>query len=108
MNFPMQSNGAVMLREAVKAFAFETKLDVVCTLHDAVYVTCREDEADEVIATMKAIMARAVEAVIGPAVPIDVGVNVYTHEGGYRDKRGDDMLDRVRSLLEAILQPKAA
>ena len=49
MNFPMQSNGAVMLREAVKMLAFETDLDVACTLHDAIYVNCREEEVVEVV-----------------------------------------------------------
>ena len=108
MNYPMQSNGAAMLREAVKMLAFETSLDVVCTLHDAIYVTCSVSEKDAVVADLKAIMDRAVERVIGNSVKIEVGVNVYTHEKGYRDKRGDVMLGRVVDLLEDIRQPRAA
>ena len=60
------------------------------------------------VADLKAIMDRAVERVIGNSVKIEVGVNVYTHEKGYRDKRGDVMLGRVVDLLEDIRQPRAA
>ncbi|MGH1573902.1 DNA polymerase [Methylobacterium sp. P31] len=112
MNYPMQSNGAAMLREAVKMLAFETSLDVVCTLHDAIYVTCAASEKNAVIADLTAIMDRAVERVIGSAVKIEVGVNIYTRETGYRDKRGDVMLARVVDLLDNLLgdpaQPHAA
>src|SRR4051812_36040575 len=101
----MQSNGAVMLREAVKMLAFETDLDVPCTLHDAIYVNCRVDEVDGVVATLKDNMSRAVEAVIGTAVKIDIGVTVYTHEQGYTDKRGAKTLELVRERLAEILLP---
>lgn len=53
-------------------------------------------------------MNRAVERVIGSTMKIEVGVNVYTHETGYRDKRGDAMLGRVLDLLGEIMQPQAA
>src|SRR4051812_7836186 len=108
MNFPMQSNGAVMLREAVKMLAFETDLDVACTLHDAIYVNSRGEDVDDVLSTLTGIMDRAVERVIGTTVKIEAGVNVYTHEEGYRDQRGDETLARVINLLKDIQSDKAA
>jgi hypothetical protein len=53
-------------------------------------------------------MDRAVAQVIGTAVTIDVGINVYTHDQGYTDKRGNETLDRVRVLLKDLLLGKAA
>jgi hypothetical protein len=97
-----------MLREAVKALAFESDLDVPCTLHDAIYVNCRVEDQENVIRVLKEKMARAVEAVIGSEVTIDIGISVYTHQDGYTDRRGDETLDRVRVLLEDLLLPKAA
>ncbi|MGA4555710.1 hypothetical protein, partial [Methylorubrum aminovorans] len=88
--------------------AWETSLDVVCTLHDAIYVSCPVSEQDAAVADLTAIMDRAVERVIGSTVKIEVGVNVYTHETGYQDKRGDAMLVRVLDLLGEIMQPQAA
>ena len=108
MNFPMQSNGAVMLREAVKMLAFETDLDVACTLHDAIYVNCREEEVVEVVPILTEIMDRAVERVIGTTVKIEAGVKVYTHEEGYRDQRGEETLARVTDLLGDVRAAPAA
>lgn len=99
---------AVRFAVGYKMLAFETSLDVVCTLHDAIYVSCAVSEKDTVIKKLTAIMDRAVERVIGSAVKIEIGVNVYTHETGYRDKRGDVMLGRVVDLLEDLRQPRAA
>ena len=84
--------------------AFETDLDVVCTLHDAIYVNCREEEVVEVVPILTEIMDRAVERVIGTTVRIEVGVKVYTHEEGYRDQRGDKLWP-VSSTCSRIFSP---
>jgi DNA polymerase-1 len=46
-NFPMQANGAAMLRRAVYHVYQTRVLDLVCPLHDALYIRCRESEAEK-------------------------------------------------------------
>jgi len=81
---------------------------VACTLHDAIYVNCRADEVTGAVPILTEIMDRAVKRVIGTDVKIDVGVKIYTHEEGYRDQRGDEILARVTDLLTRIHAAKAA
>jgi ATP-dependent protease HslVU (ClpYQ) peptidase subunit len=102
LNYDMQSNGAVMLREAVKILAYETDLDVVASLHDAIYIQCREEDAEEAGVALVRAMQRAARKVVGEAVEIGVGLTLYTHEEGYRDSRGDKTLEIVRRLLDEI------
>lgn len=102
MNFPMQGNGAVMLREAMKILAFQTDLDVVCSLHDAIYIQCQEDQAEAATKILKDAMRRAVRIVIGDDIQIAVDAKVYTHAEGYIDKRGTKTLQTIKYLLAAL------
>lgn len=102
MNFPMQSNGAVCLRESIKKLAFETDLNVVCTLHDAIYIYCHKDEAEASKAILKRIMNEAITDVIGDEIKVAVDFNEYTHETGYYDARGTKTLQVVVDLLTDI------
>ncbi|MFK5949943.1 MAG: hypothetical protein QM500_14360 [Methylococcales bacterium] len=45
----MQSNGAAMLRQAVINCCNSGDIDVVCTLHDAIYITCTDDQSEKAI-----------------------------------------------------------
>lgn len=102
MNVPMQGNGAAMLRDAIRRLAFDTDLDVVCSLHDAVYAYCRAEDAERVSALLTQKMTEAAEATIGEGTRIDIGITVYTAEGGYFDKRGKATFDRVKALLDGL------
>lgn len=46
-NFPIQGLGAVIMRDAVK-LAFDRRLDVIYTLHDALYIECSSREPYEI------------------------------------------------------------
>lgn len=98
----MQSNGAVMLREAIENLAAETDIDVVCSLHNAIYAQCPLDRVEETKARVIDAMARAARWVTGPAVEVGVEAHVYTHETGYGDPRGDRVLGLVSELLAEI------
>jgi hypothetical protein len=102
INFPVQANAAMMLREAVKSVAFETDLQVLCTLHDAIYAYCREEDAEATKATLREHMQRAVKLVCLNGVPVEVGFSVYTHETGYTDERATDVLREIKAMVEAF------
>jgi hypothetical protein len=99
LNVPMQTNGASMLRWTVMRLA-ETDIDVVCTLHDAIYVQCREENVGATTAAVRAIMEEAAEVIIGPDVRLGVEATVYTHDRPYRDARGAATLRAVEGLIE--------
>lgn len=101
INFPIQSNGAVMLREAIKDIAHETDLNVICSLHDAIYVECDAADEERVKALLKLYMDRAAEAICGD-ISIEIGFKVYTHESGFHDERGTETLEMIEGILKKI------
>jgi hypothetical protein len=63
-NFPLQANGAEMLRVACIALT-EAGITVCAPVHDAVLIEAAENEIEEMVATAKHLMERASRAVLG-------------------------------------------
>jgi hypothetical protein len=99
-NFPMQANGAEMLRIAC-CLATERGLEICCPIHDAVLVCAPLDRFEADIAATRAAMAEASRAVLaGFELGTDVNQVRYPHR--YMDeKRGRTLWDRVCSLVMA-------
>jgi len=100
-NIMMQANGATMMHFATNSLA-KTKINFLAEHHDAIYVMCPEDEAEDVGGTLKQIMDSASRAVIGNDVTIDVGISRYTNETGYYDPRATSMVKKLNELLEKV------
>jgi hypothetical protein len=70
-NFPMQANGAEMLRLAC-CYAVDRCVPLLAPIHDAVLVGGPISDIDDIIATMRDCMTEASRAVLGgPAVRVD-------------------------------------
>jgi hypothetical protein len=98
-NFPMQANGAEMLRIAC-CLATERGIEVCAPIHDAVLIAAPLDRLDEDIAKMRAAMAEASHAVLS-GFELGTDVNVIRWPERYMDPRGAVMWDRVTKLLDA-------
>jgi DNA polymerase I len=96
-NFPMQANGAEMLRIAC-CLATERGVEVCAPVHDAVLICAPLDRLDEDIACMRAGMAEASRAVLG-GFELGTDVHVIRYPARYMDKRGKTMWERVCSLV---------
>jgi DNA polymerase I-like protein with 3'-5' exonuclease and polymerase domains len=106
-NFPMQSNGAEMLRIAA-CLATEAGVEVCALIHDAVLICSRFDRLDEAIARTQDAMREASRIVLAG---FELGVDSTTvrHPDRYSDPRGKVMWERVmRLLVEAETAQKAA
>jgi hypothetical protein len=102
-NFPMQANGAEMLRLAC-CFAVEEGVPVCAPVHDAVLICSPLDQLDDDIARMRAAMAKA-STVVLDGFELRTDVNAVRYPDRYRDPRGAVMWNRVMQLLE---RPEAA
>jgi DNA polymerase I len=97
-NFPMQANGAEMLRLAC-CLATEAGVTVCAPVHDALLIEAPADDIGGAVGTTQAAMARASSVVLdGLEVPTDVETVEYP--GRYADPRGAVMWDRVTELLQ--------
>lgn len=96
-NFPMQANGAEMLRLAC-CLATERGIKVCAPIHDALLVEGPAAEINEVVAATQRAMAEASRIVLsGFELRSDAKVVVFPDR--YSDKRGLEMWNKVMSLL---------
>ena len=59
MNFPMQANGAALMRLAVRELAKHDDVDFICTQHDAIYVNESKLNANEAVKVVRDCMDMA-------------------------------------------------
>jgi DNA polymerase I len=98
-NFPMQANGAEMLRIAC-CLATERGIEVCAPVHDAVLICAPFDRLDADVAAMRAAMTEASRFVLG-GFELATDVKVVRWPDRYMDPRGRQMWDRVCDLVGA-------
>jgi DNA polymerase I len=97
-NYPMQANGAEMLRLAC-CLATERGVAVCAPVHDALLVEGDIEDFDGVIATTRAAMAQASRDVLD-GLEIGTDVSVVRYPDRYTDPRGQTMWERVIERLQ--------
>jgi hypothetical protein len=97
-NFPMQANGAEMLRLAC-CLATERDIEVCAPVHDAILICAPFERLDANIATARAAMAEASRIVLS-GFELATDVKVVSWPDRYVDPRGAVMWDRVLQLSE--------
>ena len=96
-NFPMQANGAEMLRIACILLT-EEGIRVCAPIHDALLIEAPLDELDQAIATTKSLMLEASRIVLD-GFELGSDVKVVRDPDRYMDKRGVVMWDKVMGLI---------
>jgi len=95
-NFPMQANGAEMLRMAITAM-LEEGIKVCAPIHDAVLIEAPLNQLDEVISKAQMIMGDISEYVLD-GFRLSSDVDVVKYPGRYSDERGAQMWETIISL----------
>jgi len=95
-NFPMQANGAEMLRLAA-IMAMEAGIQICAPIHDAILIESSIDCIDTDVKRMQAIMQQAGQIVLdGFAIRSDADKVSYPDR--YMDGSGREMWDRVMEV----------
>jgi DNA polymerase I len=97
-NFPMQANGAEMLRLAC-CLATEQGIEVCAPVHDAILICAPSDVLEEHVMRTQAAMAQASRIVLN-GFELGSDVKLVHHPGRYMDERGVVMWDRATKLIE--------
>ena len=97
-NFPMQANGAEMLRLAC-CLATERGISVCAPVHDALLIEADAGQIDDAVAATRAAMAEASRIVLN-GLEVDTDVEIINWPNRYADDRGRVMWERVMELLE--------
>jgi DNA polymerase-1 len=96
-NFPMQANGAEMLRLAC-CIGTEQGIEVCAPVHDAVLICASLDRLDADVARMQEAMCEASRIVLD-GFELGTDANVVRYPDRYMDERGTLMWDRVTKLV---------
>lgn len=102
MNFPVQANGAEMLRLAC-CLATERGIRVCAPVHDALLVEGPADEIESVVADTQAAMAEASRVVLS-GFELRSDAKVVRHPDRYSDPRGVRMWETVWGLMADLPQ----
>jgi DNA polymerase-1 len=102
-NFPMQANGAEMLRLACCLIS-ESGVKICATLHDALLIEAPLDNLDEDIATAERLMAEASHVVLD-SFELRTTVRVARDPDRWSEPRGKAMWSAVKSALEEFEKP---
>jgi hypothetical protein len=97
LNFPMQANGAEMLRLAA-CMATEAGLKVCAPIHDALLLEAPLARLDEDVSRLEAIMVEASKMVM-QSLACRVDAEIIRFPDRYRDEGGGEMWDRIMGLL---------
>jgi hypothetical protein len=101
-NFPMQANGAEMLRLAV-SYAVEGGIQVVAPVHDALLIEAPLADLADHVAQTQAAMQRAGAEVLG-GFQLGSDAKVVHYPDRYADERGVAMWDEVWGLINPARQ----
>jgi hypothetical protein len=96
-NFPMQANGAEMLRLAC-CLATERGIQVCAPIHDALLVEGDVDSIDEVVRDTQAAMMEASRIVLG-GFELRTDVKIVRYPDRYMDPRGERFWNMIMRLL---------
>jgi DNA polymerase-1 len=99
-NFPMQANGAEMLRLAC-CLATERGIRVCAPVYDALLIEASADEIDHAVADTQAIMAEASRIVLD-GFELRTEAKMVRHPDRYTEVRGERFWREVVSILGSL------
>lgn len=99
-NFPMQANGAEILRLAC-SLTTEAGIKVCAPVHDALFVEGPIERIQEVVDRTQSLMAEAARVVLG-GFELRTDVEVVAWPNRFLDDKGRDMWNRVVRILEGV------
>src|SRR5262249_40988163 len=97
-NFPLQANGAEMLRLAC-CYATEAGIQVSAPVHDALLIEAPAENIEEAVRGGMRGMQRASEEVLG-GFSLRTEAKIVRHPDRYMDPRGEEMWKTVFAMLD--------
>jgi len=96
-NFPMQGNGADILRVAI-CLCLENNVRVIAPVHDAILIESTIDDIDRDVVKTSKLMSRAAECVVN--FPLRVEAKTIKYPDHYSDRRGDVMWKSIWEVVD--------
>ena len=99
-NFPMQANGAEMLRIACSLMV-ESGVTLCAPIHDAVLIEAQVDQIEQEVARAKELMSEA-SAIVLSGFRLRSDAEIYRYPERYSDERGSAMWTFVMEAMKEL------
>ena len=100
-NFPVQANGAEMLRLAIMSLQ-DDGIDVCAPVHDAVVIEGPLERQEEIVSRAQKLMRRASEIIL-PNLPLESDVKVVQYPNRFYDEdRGKTFWEELMKELNSV------
>jgi hypothetical protein len=103
-NFPMQANGAEMLRIAC-CKAVEQGIRICAPIHDALLIEAPLNELEYAVKAAQRAMSEASSAVLS-GYELRTNVEIIRYPQRYSDERGTLMWERLQKIVSELKNPK--
>jgi hypothetical protein len=100
-NFPMQANGAEILRLAI-IYCVAARIEVCAPVHDALLIEANSDDIEDAVTRTIEVMKRASTDVLGNGFELRCEAEIVRYPDRYSDKGGAFMWSKVSDLLRAV------
>jgi hypothetical protein len=100
-NFPMQANGAEMLRLAC-TYLIEEGIEVCAPVHDAILIQAPSGEIEEVTLRAQELMVKA-SAVVLSGFQLRTSFDTVKYPDRFMEPKGQEMWDKVMHILRSLL-----
>ena len=99
-NFPMQANGAEMLRIACCLMA-EREVKVCAPVHDAILIEAPISQIENDVMRAKLAMSEA-SAIVLDGFPLNTDAKIFRYPDRYHDPRGEMMWETIQGILKTL------
>jgi len=99
-NFPMQANGAEMLRLAC-CFIVESRMKLCATIHDAILIEAPIDSIDEAVKQAQKMMTEASRIILN-GFELKTDVKVFKYPERYSETKGRSMWELVNKIVTTL------
>lgn len=99
-NFPMQANGAEMLRIALNMLR-EKGIKICAPIHDAILIESNDEKFEEDIQSTLQVMEDA-SAIVLNGFELKADVDIVSFPGCFKDERGEAVWNKITNLLQKV------
>lgn len=102
LNFPMQANGAALMRLAIMNLAQHQDIDLICTQHDAIYVNARICDKKRVIEQIQQSMDNACNDLFKDKITLRTELTIYDEFTGFSQNKTITPFERIINQLKDV------
>lgn len=102
LNFPMQANGAALMRLAIVNLEKYQDIDLICTQHDAIYVNTDVCNKERVIEHIQQSMDKACIDLFKGKITLRTELTIYDEFTGFNQNKATTPFERIINQLKDV------